>query len=278
MKLSDPPPPDWRPYILVNMAMSADGKIATSNRRVSSFGSSADAENLHRLRSTVDAVMNGARTADLNPIDMGPGAAKWRRARLGRGLSEFNLRVIVSGSGSVDPAARVFWEQFSPILVVTGGRVPKARHNALKKVATSVFASGAGGEVDFGEAVRWLRKEWNVKRLLCEGGGALNDALFRADLVDELHLTICPLIIGGRKAPSISDGIGFSRLNDSAQFSLKSFYVTESERFLTYQRHFGQDTSRELIVSSDSDAKQHQKRALQNRRLRRSSAPAPEQP
>ncbi len=236
MKLPDPTPPDGRPYILVNMAMSADGKIATSNRRVSSFGSPADGENLHRLRSTVDAVMNGARTADLNPIDMGPGAAKWRQVRLRRGLSEFNLRVIISGSGSVDPAAKVFREQFSPILVITGGRVPKARQNALKKVATSVFAAGAGSEVDFGEAVRWLMKEWNVKRLLCEGGGALNDALFRADLVDELHLTICPLIIGGRNAPSISDGVGFSRLDDSTQFTLQSSQAVGDERFLTYQR------------------------------------------
>jgi riboflavin-specific deaminase-like protein len=236
MNLPNPTPPDWRPYVLVNMAMSADGKIATSNRRVSSFGSSADGDNLYRLRSTVDAVMNGARTADLNPIDMGPGATKWRQARLRRGLSEFNLRVIISGSGSVNCGAKVFQEQFSPILIITGGRVPKARQNALRKVAKSVFAAGTGSEVDLGEAVRWLRREWDVKRLLCEGGGALNDALFREDLVDELHLTICPLIIGGRNAPSISDGIGFSRLHDSSRFILKNSHATGGERFLIYER------------------------------------------
>jgi riboflavin-specific deaminase-like protein len=236
MKSTGSSAPAWRPFILVNMAMTADGKIATANRRVSSFGSPADEENLYRLRSTVDAVMNGARTVDLNPIDMGPGPDKWRRARLARGLAESNLRVIVSGSGSVDPTANVFRERFSPVLVVTGGRVSKPRQSALEKVADAVFAAGNKKEVDFGEAVRWLKQEWAVERLLCEGGGALNDALFRAGLVDELHLTVCPVIVGGREAPTIADGTGVDRLADAAQFRLIQSRAVGGEMFLTYRR------------------------------------------
>ena len=64
----------------------------------------------------------------------------------------------------------------------------------------------------FPTALHWLRKYWGVKRLLCEGGGELNDALFRAGVVDELHLTICPKLFGGRRAPTMADGIGFPRL------------------------------------------------------------------
>ena len=55
------------------MAMTADGKIATANRAVSSFGSRRDQDHLLQLRATADAVMAGARTADLNPINLGPG-------------------------------------------------------------------------------------------------------------------------------------------------------------------------------------------------------------
>ena len=55
-----------------------------------------------------------------------------------------------------------------------------------------------------------------MKRLLCEGGGELNDALFRAGLVDEIHLTICPKIFGGRTAPTIADGLGCPRLSGAA--------------------------------------------------------------
>src|ERR1039458_6082484 len=111
------------------MAMTADGKIATANGAVSSFGSRRDHDHLLELRATADAVMGGARTADLNPINMGPGPAKYRRLRLRRGLAELNLRIIVSGSGTVNPRAEVFRRGFSPIIILTTrratGRRPK---------------------------------------------------------------------------------------------------------------------------------------------------------
>jgi riboflavin biosynthesis pyrimidine reductase len=66
--------------------------------------------------------MAGARTADLNPINMGPGPAKYRRLRLRRGLAEFNLRVIVSRSGTVNPGAEIFRRRFSPIIILTTRR------------------------------------------------------------------------------------------------------------------------------------------------------------
>src|SRR5262245_30288590 len=90
------------PFIFINMAITADGKIATANRAVSSFGSRRDKEHLFELRATADAVMAGARTVDLNPVNLGPGPAKYRRLRLQSGLAEYNLRIIVSRSGSVN--------------------------------------------------------------------------------------------------------------------------------------------------------------------------------
>ena len=74
--------------------MTADGKIATVNRAVSTFAGKRDHEHLLELRATADAVMAGARTVDSAQINLGPGAAKFRRLRLKRGLAEYNLRVI----------------------------------------------------------------------------------------------------------------------------------------------------------------------------------------
>lgn len=227
--------PADRPFVLVNMAMTADGKIATANRRVSSFGSAADEENLYRLRATADAVMNGARTADLNPIDMGPGPEKWRRARRRRGLAEQNLRVIVSGSGTLDVGARVFREGSPAPIVITTETAPHTRLVELRAVAAAVLSVGRG-EVDWPAALRWLRERWNVRRLLCEGGGALNDALFRAGVVDELHLTICPVLVGGRAAPTIADGPGFARLADAYPLRLSRRRRVGRELFLTFTR------------------------------------------
>src|SRR6266446_3796760 len=110
------------PFVLINMAMTADGKIATANRAVSSFGSQRDHDHLLELRATADAVMAGARTVDLNRANLGPGPSKYRRLRLKRGLAEYNLRIIVSRSGTVSPNAEVFKRRFSPIIILTTNR------------------------------------------------------------------------------------------------------------------------------------------------------------
>jgi riboflavin-specific deaminase-like protein len=225
--------------------MTADGKIATANRAVSSFSSPRDREHMMELRATADAIMNGARTADLNPITMGPGPAKYRQLRLKRGLAEYNLRVIVSGSGTVDPNAEVFKQKFSPILILTTGRAGAKRLRALRAVATEVKVFGKA-EINFAAALRWLRRKWNVGRLLCEGGGEINDALFRAGLVDELHLTICPKIFGGRAAPTISEGRGVKRLRDAAQMRLHSARRHGDELFLIFRKATPRTTARAI--------------------------------
>ena len=224
-----------RPFVLVNMAMSADGKIATANRAVATFSSPRDHAHLYELRATADAVMSGARTVDLNNYTLGPGAERFRKTRLRRGLAEHSLRVVVSGSGSVNPRAEIFRHRFSPILLLTSARVPAAQLKPLRAVADAVFSAGRD-EVDFPAALRWLRREWNVKRLLSEGGGELNDALFRAGLVDELHLTLCPRLIGGRTAPTIADGLGFAKLADAFQLRLVTTRRVGDELFCVFSR------------------------------------------
>jgi riboflavin-specific deaminase-like protein len=222
------------PFLLVNMAMTADGKIASANRAVSSFGSRRDQAHLLQLRATADAVMAGARTTDSNPITLGPGPAKYRRLRLRHGLAEFNLRIIVSRSGTVNPKAEVFQRRFSPIIILTTRRATASRLRALRAVAAEVKICGTR-EIDFPRALRWLREKWGIKRLICEGGGELNDALFRSGVVDQLHLTVCPMILGGRTAPTIADGLGASSLAQAAQLALVSARRHDDEMFFVYR-------------------------------------------
>jgi len=221
--------------VLVNMAMTADGKIATANRVVSSFTSARDHGYLLELRATAGAVMAGARTVDSAAINLGPGPAKYRRQRLKRGLAEYNLRIIVSRSGSVNPRAEVFRQRFSPIIILTTRRAGAGRLRQLRALADEVRICGRE-KITFRAAFRWLRKQWRVKRLVCEGGGELNNALFRAGLVDELHLTINPKIFGGRNAPTIADGQGFNRLFRAKQFRLESIRPVNGELFTVWVR------------------------------------------
>ncbi|MDP7049518.1 MAG: dihydrofolate reductase family protein [Verrucomicrobiota bacterium] len=223
-----------RPFVLINMAMSADGKIAPPHRRFVAFGSRQDHANLLTLRATTDAVMCGARTVESAPITLDAGGPEYERRRLRGGLASQNLRIVVSGSGSVDPQAKIFQHGVSPLIVLASGRAPKSRLAKLKRLADCVKVSGKKS-VALGQALGWLRRDWAVKRLLCEGGGELNFELLRLGLVDELHLTVCPRIISGRDAPTIADGEGFARLAKVAKLELTRQCRIGGELFTTWR-------------------------------------------
>ena len=224
-----------RPFVFVNMAISADGKIAPANRKFAPLGGERDHEHLYELRATADAVMCGARTVDTGPVLMGVGGERFRRARLRRDLKESHLRIIVSGAGTLNPEAEVFRVRSSPVLVLTTQRIRNGILKKLEKVADCVRICGES-KIDFTETLQWLRKEWGVKRLLCEGGGELNAALIESQLVDEVHLTFCPLILGGRGSPTISDGEGFDTLSSAALFSIHKTTREGDELFAVYRK------------------------------------------
>ena len=221
-----------RPFVFLNFAMTADGKTAFADHHFVPFASKRDQEHMMELRATADAVMSGARTVDLTTATLGTGGLKFRRQRIRRGLREYNLRIIVSGSGSVDTNAEIFKHRFSPILILTTERAGKKR---LKKLGSVAEVKVCGKkEIDWPATLRWLRTERKVKRLLCEGGGELSGSLFDAGLVNELHLTISPQIFGGRTSPTVSDGIGFQKLADAATLKLKSSKRIADEMFFVY--------------------------------------------
>jgi len=222
------------PFVYLNVATTADGKLAPASRHFIPFSSRRDQEHLLELRTEADAVMSGARTVDLSPVKLGPGGAKYRRARLRRGLTEYNLRVVVSGSGTLDPGAEIFKHRFSPIIILTTARAPQAKLRRLQKLADEVKICGER-EIDFAFALRWLRQKWNVKRLLCEGGGEINGALLETGLVNELHVTLCPVIFGGATAPTLADGKGFATLAEAARLRLTSQKRVGDELFLVYR-------------------------------------------
>jgi len=222
------------PFVFINVATTVDGKLAPANRKFVPFSSRRDQQLLLELRARADAVMAGARTVDLLPINLGPGPARYRRQRLRNGLAEYNLRVVVSGSGTLDPGAEIFRHPFSPIIVLVSGLATKDNLRRLAEVADEVKAFG-DAELDFPAALSWLRKEWGVKRLLCEGGGEVNAGLFRAGLVHELYQTVSPLIFGGRDAPTMADGVGVEDVSEAVKLRLESLKRVGHELFLVYR-------------------------------------------
>jgi riboflavin-specific deaminase-like protein len=209
------------PFVFSNFAITADGKIAFDNGKFVPFGGQRDHEHMMELRATADAVMAGARTIEMSSATMSPGGKKFQRLRLSCGLAEYNLRVIVSGNDLMDLRAPIFKQRFSPIIVLAPETAPEKNLRQLRSVADEVKCFGKK-EIDFPAALRWLREKWHVKRLLCEGGGRLHGTMIRAGLINELHLTMCPKIFGGRHAPTIAEGGQAVKLADAAQFRFKS--------------------------------------------------------
>jgi 2,5-diamino-6-(ribosylamino)-4(3H)-pyrimidinone 5'-phosphate reductase len=222
------------PFVFSNFAMTADGKIAFSNDKFVPFSSARDREHVMELRATADAVMCGARTIEATRTILGTGGIKFRKLRLKRGLAEFPLRIIVSGSGSIDLNAAIFKKRFSPIIVLTTERASKAKLRQLRAVADEVKICGET-EINLRATLRWLRAKSNIRKLLCEGGGGLHGDLVQAGLLDELHLTICPTIFGGLHAPTIADGKGILNLADAIQYKFSSARRIGDELFLVFR-------------------------------------------
>jgi riboflavin-specific deaminase-like protein len=227
-------PCKMRPFVFINVATTVDGKLAPENRKFVPFGSKRDLELLYEVRAKADAALMGARTVDSAPGHYGPGPAKYRRLRLQRGLPEFNLRVIVSGRGTLSPKADIFRYRFSPIIVLTSARASVRNLRNLRAVADDVEIFG-DEEMDFKAAFDWLQKKWKVKNILCEGGGELNTALIRQNLVDEIYITICPLLFGGRGAPTMADGIGIKSVADATKLRIKTMKRVGQELFVVYR-------------------------------------------
>lgn len=221
-------------------AASLDGKISSAAREPVRFPSRADRIHLFARRDVSDAIVVGAGTIRAEDPPLLPSEDR-RRRRVDAGLRADPLRVLVSRSLDLDPGARALRPRpGAPRLIWTAGPDDAARadrRRALLGVGAEVLSFGDDG-LDLRAALRDLRRR-GVRRALCEGGGELNAAFLAADLIEDIWLTLCPLVIAGRSAPTLADGSGGS-MEASRAFKLEELRRAESgELFLHYRRKSG---------------------------------------
>ena len=205
-----------RPFVFINVAMTADGKIDTFERRGSTISSRRDKERVDQLRASADAVMVGGRTLLDEDPKLTVKSEVLRSERVGRGLSPNPLKVGIVSDANIKADSAFLTTGPANIVIFTTRRTSKENLSRLNASNVRVYVDDAD-KVDLQGALSTL-KEMDVERLMVEGGGTLNFELMRLGLVDEITAYIAPLIFGGASAPTLAAGSGLER---SAAIPLK---------------------------------------------------------
>jgi riboflavin biosynthesis pyrimidine reductase len=187
--------PPNRPYVMLNMVSTADGH-ATLDGRSGPISGSADRALFHSLRTAVDAVMAGAATVRVERYGRIIPDTSRRARRVEQGLSAEPLACIVSGRLTLDAEIPLLAEPAAKVAILTSSAA------SLPASAAEVhyIRAARDGLLDLPAALAELRARFDVRTLLCEGGPHLNAQLLGAGLVDELFLSLSPLLAGGDPA------------------------------------------------------------------------------
>jgi riboflavin-specific deaminase-like protein len=219
-------PPD-RPYLVLNMVSTLDGRIAIGGRS-GGIGNQADRALFHGLRTQADAVMAGAGTVRTERYGRLVRSPERRSVRERAGLPPDPLAVVVSARLDLPADLPLLQSPESTVLVLTCSNRPlpvvPARVESMLGEA-SAAADGRSALV-MRPLLERLRTEHGIRAIVCEGGPRLNDGLLREGLVDELFLSLAPKLAGGNE-PTLVMGAGFT-----PPFELELVSVLESEHHL----------------------------------------------
>lgn len=220
-----------RPFVYINMAMSADGKITSATREYPRFTSDYDRRSMDRLRAEADALVVGAGTvrADDPPLHVRDAEMLAYRRTIGRSTGLLKVVVSTSLRGLAD-SDFLADRDGGGCIIATSDDAPMA---AIEELGARVEVWRLGARrVDLGELLRRLRAR-GVARLLVEGGGELNGLFLEQDLVDEVYVTIAPTLLGGRDAPTPFEGDGLT-MATQRRLRLLNWHAEADELYCRY--------------------------------------------
>ena len=195
-----------RPYVVVNIAMSADGKISTRERRQVRISGAQDFTRVDRLKAGCDAVMVGIGTVLADDPSLTVKSEECRNYRRKQGWDDHPVRIVVDSTGRIPPDASILHKGEGKRVVAVSKRADATKISLLEKKATVIVAGE--DEVDLFALMNELGA-MGIHRVMVEGGGTLIAGLIEAGLVNEIYTFIGNIIIGGKDAPTFTDGEGF---------------------------------------------------------------------
>ncbi len=207
-----------RPRVFVNVAMSADGKISTKERRQVRISGTNDFVRVDRIKAESDCVMVGIGTVLADNPSLTVKSPDLRAVRREGGRDEDPIRVVVDSHARTPPDADILRKGTGRRIIAVAESAPRERVENLMKSGTVVVAGKT--TVDL-EKLLDILYQYGVRRLMVEGGGTLIWSLISQGLVDEMYTYIGSMIIGGKDAPTPADGQGFLNEADFIRLRLR---------------------------------------------------------
>jgi len=212
-------------YVILNAAMSIDGKISTRGND-SSFSSRKDWIRVHKLRSSVDGIVVGISTVlEDNPM------LNVRYYSKGKDP----VRIIIDSKARIPLNSRIIKSSKKiQTIVGTTRNAPIRKINALKKVGVQVLFSGKR-KVNIKSLFQQL-ENLGLKRILVEGGGEINWSVLKIGLANELIVTISPVVVGGRNAKTLVEGEGISNITNGIKLKLTRTLINNKNEIVLFYK------------------------------------------
>lgn len=188
-----------KPYVIINCAMSADGKIALPTGRQLRISCDLDIERMHKLRNECDAILVGINTVLSDDPKL---TVKKRYVS----HPKQPLRVVLDRECKIPTNAQILNRSAKTLIITSKACDNQLTNDHVEIVKCSIDTDGY---IDLEEVLALLYKK-GVKKLLVEGGGTVIWNFLRKKFVDDLYLFIGPCIIGGKNTPTLADGIGIT--------------------------------------------------------------------
>jgi 5-amino-6-(5-phosphoribosylamino)uracil reductase len=228
---------NYRPHTTVILAMTADGKVADRIRSPARFGSATDKAHLETQISLVDGVIFGAGTLRAYGTSLPITNSKLRQSRYNRAQSPQPVHIVVSGSGKIDSGLK-FFQQSIPRWLLTTKKGSLLWQNSrqdshlFERILIAEISPNTSSFIwdEIFAQLLFL----GINKLAILGGGELVASLLTIDAIDEIWLTICPVIFGGINTPTPVAGAGWLQ-SESIKLALLQVKQTEQEVFLHYK-------------------------------------------
>ena len=218
-----------RPYVILNAAMTLDGKIATATGS-SNISGKKDLERVHEIRKECDGIMVGIGTviADdprltVHKIDAKPEDNPVRVVVDSKCRTPADARITNNDARTIIAGANEYKEEF----------MKSETYETLKKRGVKFFFSG-DRRVDLKALMNYLHEE-GIEKLMLEGGATLNFSMIKSGLIDEISICVAPMVVGGADAKTFFDGDGFNTMDESVKLKLIDYYPLDKDFILNYR-------------------------------------------